>query len=148
MSLALAVEPLIVVQQTDFNPGSGNALQACVATLFGRSMEDVPNFVTLACGYRKGIEQFVAPHFDVQMIVFTDRDNSISLVSIGQLVILRGKSPRGSHGHVVVAKCVDGMVFSNVHDPHPDETFLDGSEPSGWCMFFTPRSAAFVSSEQ
>ena len=146
--MSLAVEPLVVVQQTDFNAGSGNALQACVATLFGRSLVDVPNFITLACGYRKGIEQFVAPHFDVQIISLTDHDNSMSLVPIGQLVILRGKSPRGSHGHVVVAKCIDSMVFSNVHDPHPDVTFLDGSEPPHWCMFFTPRSAALISSEQ
>ncbi len=147
--MTLAVEPLVAVHQTEFSAGSGNALQACIAAVFARSLETVPNFIALGCGYEKGIEDFVAPYFKVHKIVLTDSDghNSPS-VPANQLVILRGKSPRGAHGHVVVAKCVDGKVFNNVHDPHPDATFLDCSEAPGWCMFFTPISLAPAAADQ
>ena len=40
----------------------------------------------------------------------------------GKLCILRGKSPRGEFGHVVVARHVSGGKFDMVHDPHPDGT--------------------------
>ncbi len=148
--MTLAVEPpLVAVHQTDFSAGSGNALQACIASLFGRSLEAVPNFIALACGYDKGIEDFVAPYFKVHKIVLTDSSGHDShSAPANQLVILRGKSPRGAHGHVVVAKCVDGKIFENVHDPHPDSTFLDSSEPPGWCMFFTPISLALTPEDQ
>ena len=145
-SLSFAVEPFAVVHhQTDFTAGSGNALQACIATLFGRPLETVPNFVALACGYEKGIEEFVAPHFDVRKIVFNDvhGDHNRPSVPPNTLVLLRGKSPRGTHGHVVLVKSLcnsPDMNFSNVHDPHPDGTFLDPSEAPAWCMVFIPRS--------
>ena len=52
------------------------------------------------------------------------------------ICILRGKSPRGDFGHVVVAKYVDGGAFEMVHDPHPCGNFLDKAESYGWCLFF------------
>ena len=98
---------LVGVHQTDFHPGTGNALQACVATLLGRSLDSVPNFITLSCGYDKGIEEFASPHFHVCKIMLADLINrnddnnnqssasSSLVIPINQLVILRGKSPRG-----------------------------------------------------
>lgn len=53
-----------------------------------------------------------------------------------KICILRGKSPRGDFGHVVVAKHLDGGKFELTHDPHPDATFLDMAEAFGWCLFF------------
>ena len=53
------------VLQTDFTAGQGNALQACVASIFGfRDLGQVPNFITLPGGYAQGIADFVAklPH--------------------------------------------------------------------------------------
>jgi len=52
------------------------------------------------------------------------------------ICILRGKSPRGDFGHVVVAKHITDGKFEMLHDPHPDETFLDIAEAYGWCLFF------------
>ncbi|KAL7532623.1 hypothetical protein ACHAXR_009154 [Thalassiosira sp. AJA248-18] len=52
------------------------------------------------------------------------------------ICILRGKSPRGDFGHVVVAKHVADGMFTMVHDPHPDGTNLDVREAYGWCLFF------------
>jgi hypothetical protein len=51
------------------------------------------------------------------------------------MCILRGKSPRGDFGHVVVAR-IHTCEFEMVHDVHPDENFLDRQEAYGWCMIF------------
>ena len=57
---------------------------------------------------------------------------------VDKICILRGKSPRGNFGHVVVARYKEGGKFEMIHDPHPPQnTFLDKSEGFGWCMFFT-----------
>eukprot|EP00978_Attheya_sp_CCMP212_P012036 scaffold29834_cov43-Attheya_sp.AAC.2 len=68
-------------------------------------------------------------------ILFCD---AISSDRDGSLCILRGKSPRGDHGHVVVARVAlyAHQGFDMIHDPHPDNTFLDSQEAFGWCMFF------------
>ena len=53
------------------------------------------------------------------------------------MCILRGKSPRGDHGHVVIAtiqRFMSEVSFDFVWDPHPEATFLDRSEPFGWFM--------------
>ena len=65
-------------------------------------------------------------------------DNNTHLEDfIDKICILRGKSPRGDFGHVVVARYNKGGRFEMMHDPHPEGTFLDESEEFGWCMFFT-----------
>ena len=56
---------------------------------------------------------------------------------VDRICILRGKSPRGNFGHVVVAWYKEGGEFEMIHDPHPQNTYLDMSESYGWCMFFT-----------
>ena len=56
---------------------------------------------------------------------------------VDKICILRGKSPRGNFGHVVVARYKKGGEFEMIHDPHPQNTFLDMSESFGWCMFFS-----------
>src|SRR5690349_13210188 len=35
------------VHQTDFTASKGNALQACIATVLGLTLEDIPNFMLL-----------------------------------------------------------------------------------------------------
>ena len=125
--LQLHEEPSKVLQ-TDFSAGSGNALQACVASLFHLQLEDTPNFVTLP-SYEQGIQDFVQPRYQAS--------KSKPPASNSQaLCILRGKSPRGDFAHVVVARCRDDGNFDFVWDPHPDATFLDQEEPFGWYMTF------------
>ena len=71
----------------------------------------------------------------------------------GRMCILRGKSPRGDFGHVVVARFVgacdtslhkmlltDAGAFRLVHDPHPSSEFLDEGEACAWAMFFSERN--------
>ena len=168
-----------VVFQDDFRPGHGNALQATVASIFGLQLIDVPNFIDMpdGTGYESAIQQFCCHNQKRRsMIKIKIHDNAGSDKDDGadkmiatnpillsneydnQLCILRGKSPRGNFGHVVVARKRsvqekeglvnksnnnkensddnDDRMFEMIHDPHPDGTFLDGNEKFGWCMFF------------
>lgn len=141
------------VYQDDFRPGRGNALQAAVASIFGLDLGTVPNFVVLPEGYEKAIENFCKERGGTSVkLKLQQQGDDTTTTTIdgyeGQLCLLRGKSPRGDHGHVVVARRIgqgesgESTIgvrtggFEMVHDPHPDETFLDESEPFGWCMFF------------
>jgi hypothetical protein len=149
MQLLIQPEP---VRQTDLSAGTGNALQACVAGMFGLNLEDVPNFITLDVGYLQGIQEFVAPFFfQVRKKVLVavpsaaavnDDDDDDDDSDVGRLCILRGKSPRGTHGHVVVARVLrstsdsDRCCFELLMDPHPEDSFLDQKEAYGWCLFF------------
>ena len=153
--LQLARAPA-TVHQTDFTAGSGNALQACVASLFALPLDTVPNFIELAEGYAEGIKAFVAGSFAPRKVaVGGTPDGSGTAPAAGgdsahgslplpasdaaRLCLLRGTSPRGSFGHVVVARVTQCAppVFEYVCDPHPDGTFLSESLPqNSWAMFF------------
>ena len=133
------------VYQDDFRPGRGNALQAAVASIFGLELSEVPNFVELPEGYEAGIQSFCRERDRIAVKLKLGGDAaSIGECYNGKLCVLRGKSPRGDFGHVVVAKRINKGAnaddssdnFEMVHDPHPDETFLDRDEAFGWCMFF------------
>lgn len=130
--LELSNDPAKVFQH-DFSPAKGNALQACVASLFHQELSQVPNFITLECGYEQGIQDYLKRNS-----VYTAIKNKLPAIPAGDegnLCILRGKSPRGDFAHVVVAKIVNGK-FSMVFDPHPDGLYLDTSEEFGWYMVF------------
>ena len=137
-------DPPTKVLQDDFSPGKGNALQACVASIFAKPLSDVPNFVALPCGYEEGIRQYLQSNSGgpAKTISYAKKKiGDIAESDSDRLCILRGKSPRGDFGHVVVARAKwqsssDRATFDMVHDPHPDGTFLDDSEAYGWCMFF------------
>mmetsp|Transcript_7193 Transcript_7193/g.16256 ORF Transcript_7193/g.16256 Transcript_7193/m.16256 type:complete len:149 (-) Transcript_7193:331-777(-) len=131
------------VFQDDFRPGRGNALQAAVASIFGLELSDVPYFVELPEGYESAIRSF--SHDRNRSCIKIRLDDGVQLDEKygGRLCLLRGKSSRGDFGHVVVArrdndKSLVVGEFQMMHDPHPDETFLDESEQFGWCMFFVP----------
>jgi hypothetical protein len=129
--MQLLIQPARV-RQTDLSAGTGNALQACVAAMFGLNLEDVPNFITLDVGYLQGIQDFVAPFSQVRKVAVA----SVNGGDMGRLCILRGKSPRGTHGHVVVARVRSSDRFELLMDPHPEDSFLDQNEAYGWCLFF------------
>lgn len=129
------------VYQDDFSPAKGNALQAAVASIFGLSLHDVPNFIQSADGYEAAIEKFYRQGDEnskcVKIKLGVDDDaKKVPDGYVDQICILRGKSPRGDFGHVVVAKHVGDGIFEMLHDPHPEGSFLDQSEAYGWCMFF------------
>jgi len=108
------------VDQTRFVVGEGNCFSACVASLLGLGIDDVPFFMgednwdeaLLEWCAARGVgvdfsTQFPAPR--------------------GTLCIVGGESPRyKANGHSVIAR--DGVV---IHDPHPDRSGIVG-EPWIW----------------
>ena len=125
------------IHQDNFDPGRGNALQAVIASMFGLSLKEVPNFIEMPVGYETAIKEFCSAGGigATKINLIGDGLNQISIYA-GKLCCLRGKSPRGDFGHVIVARLYNEK-FEFVHDPHPDGTMLDASEKFGWCMFFS-----------
>eukprot|EP01065_Artemidia_motanka_P050682 TRINITY_DN8724_c0_g1_i3.p2 TRINITY_DN8724_c0_g1~~TRINITY_DN8724_c0_g1_i3.p2 ORF type:complete len:318 (+),score=51.30 TRINITY_DN8724_c0_g1_i3:228-1181(+) len=103
-TMGLAAEPA-KVRQTDFTAGKGNALQACVAAALGLELDAVPNFIELECGYEKGIAEFAASHGLKSRKL---KPSELTAANAGQLCLVRGKSPRGDFGHVVVGRVRGG----------------------------------------
>ena len=139
--LMLLDNPDTSVHQDDFSPARGNALQACVASLFGQPLSNVPNFIAAKGGYERAIKRYLEGHkyFMVKRALGggISRLESLKLFK-GQLCIVRGKSPRGDFGHVVIARIrADASGFDMIHDPHPEAKFLDTTEEYGWYMIFS-----------
>lgn len=120
------------VQQDDTTPANGNALQACVCSLLGKTLSETPNFVKAPEGYEKAIAAYLREHDGRRPVKVALPSDALDAHD-GRLCILRGTSPRGDFGHVVVARYRD-EAFVDVWDPHPDGAFL--APPRGWAMFF------------
>jgi hypothetical protein len=146
-NVSLISNPLslpLQMKQTNCTPNKGNALQICVSALFNivDYVNIVPNFIEDPKGYEYGIQEYVKTiNYTMKKIKLNNNnmfllsdDNEI--LELPTLCILRGKSPRGEHGHVVVANIKETMTFDMVFDPHPDNTFLDTNESFGWVMVF------------
>lgn len=145
------------VHQDDFSPARGNALQAAVASIFGLALHDVPNFIEAPEGYDESMSAFYrgrtsggglctkiklersssdnGDDYAYRGTSEGDGGNPLDRF-VNKICVLRGKSPRGDFGHVVVARYGGRGKFEMMHDPHPEGTYLDESEAFGWCMFF------------
>lgn len=131
--------------QTDFSAGRGNALQACVATVFEQDLEAVPNFISIlppgTC--LDAIDTWIAARGLAFLKVDLQKsENELSFPTGPALCVLAGPSPRGAFRHAVVARVAAvgrGLVsrFEIVHDPHPDGGGLAG--PPVWAGFFVLR---------
>ena len=125
------------VHQDNFDPGKGNALQAAVSSVFGMALDEVPNFIEMPGGYEAAISNFCQEKgYNCLKVKLTE--TAVPLDYDDYFCILRGVSPRGNFGHVVVARWTNGG-FEMVHDPHPEGTFLDDKADYGWCMFFLEK---------
>ncbi|WYW00860.1 hypothetical protein Illi2_00178 [Pseudomonas phage vB_PpuM-Illi-2] len=125
---AVALLPMArrVNQTTLFDsssPGSGNCTEACVATLFGLSLEQIGKFypsvddTTVAEDERSysfwcNLEEA----FESRGMHLSQRDTHLALPT---LYLAGGPSKRGCQ-HMVVM--YDGKI---IHDPHPSQTGLE-----------------------
>ena len=89
------------------------------------------------------IEGFIEEDTEENILIMTslgklriDKDEIASVCQLPLLCMLRGKSPRGDHGHVIVAEIQSDLTFKPVFDPHPDNRMLDVNEHYGWMMVF------------
>ena len=120
------------IHQTDFSAGSGNALQACIASVFDLGLEEVPNFVK-EDNYLSAMQIWLGERGLTFLKVPLENGRLEFPPSDRTPCLLAGNSPRGDFRHVVVAE-TRGIGFHPLHDPHPDATFLRG-DPT-WAGFF------------
>ena len=131
--------------QTLTEPPHGNALQACVATVLGRPLADVPNFVAAADYWQAMLDHARTLGLGL-MKVPLGADGALPFASTpGAFCIARGTSVRGN-GHVVVGSvAADGVSLDVIHDVHPDGGGLVGAPV--WAAFYVaaePSAAAAV----
>lgn len=102
---------MIKTFQTNFEPGKGNCLQACVASILELPLGEVPNFA-LEPDWSYGISKFVSEYGLSICIIDRKEDGLLGRGMPGCYSIVTGKSPRRDVHHAVVA--FDGEL---VHDP-------------------------------
>lgn len=133
-------------RQTEFEANKGNALQACVATMFQEptGLSGVPNFIAQPDVYQS-LAAYAQTKGTVFMKVMLDTNGQmpecITLVAAeGTPCLVAGISPRSSkqeapHRHVVVGKLnADNRTVQYVFDPHPSDEYLVGAPI--WAGFF------------
>lgn len=105
------------VYQTIFTPPYGNCTQACIASIFELSLEDVPNFALDGDEWWNTYETFLLEQFNVYPLsldVTTDYTREEYQTFVQGYHLIQGKSPRGEWDHVIV-----GQNLEPVHDPNP-----------------------------
>ena len=129
--------------QTILEAPHGNALQACVASLLGLPMNDVPNFVEAEDYWESLLTHAGTLGLTVLKIPLVAGRLPFPSVP-GTRCIARGESPRGTYGHVIVAIVgPDGLSLVPIHDPHPDGGFLAG--PAAWVAVYGGREPELIS---
>jgi hypothetical protein len=109
------------VMQTVFGE-DGNCMQACIASLLGLPLEEVPQFPIH--GQFFAVERYLK-QFDIRPVGYPVEKMKLRPYNV--YYISTGLSERGLR-HAVV--CKDGLM---IHDPHPDGT---GVEPDIDYYFF------------
>ena len=134
--------PLDRQHQTEFSAGRGNALQACAASLLERPLDEVPNFITSDDYWAAMLEDAAAHGLTLLKIPLADGRLPFACAP-GTRCVARGGSPRGDHGHVVVASVGrDGRALELAHDPFPDGGGLAGA--AAWAAFYVAARPAEV----
>lgn len=136
------------VDQTQFGDGKGNCFPACVASILGRSIDDVPNFIETGDMdvalrewlHPQGLRAITLRFFhdpmkcDEELMDLVAMTRAYIITWPDDHLILSGYSPRppvnGRALHHAVVGRVAGWGFETVHDPHPSRDGLRG-EPFG-----------------
>ncbi len=122
---------MVPVQQTRFGT-NGNCFQACVASLLGQQLDDVPDFCNESADWWESLQMWLLRRGHSAIQIRLSPQCMIS--SHGCPCIVFGISTRGV-AHCVVGE-TDGSGFKLLFDPHPDGSFLNG-QPSH-ALFIIP----------
>ena len=103
-------------------------------SFYGANHLEVPKLITQSNAHLPCI---ILPFF-LSIITSLSFCSNISSLPVSCLLSWCLSTISGTHGHVVIAQYIDDInnVFTQIHDPHPDATFLDETEPPVWCMYF------------
>ncbi|KAK3264130.1 hypothetical protein CYMTET_27106 [Cymbomonas tetramitiformis] len=122
--------------QTDTTPNNGDALRACVASIFEEENDSLPNFIADPRGYLPALQEWLQPNYAFLKVRLLDGRLEFPFQAPDNFscyCVLAGPSPRGAHKHCVVGKVVDSE-FEVAHDPYPSGGNLAGSPE--WAGFF------------
>jgi len=109
-----ARETMKYIDQTKFGD-DGNCFAACVASLLGLSIEDVPCFNVPGKNWLRLFEEWLKPRGLVPLIMW---GKGGGIIPDGVHYLAGGKSPRGIPHSVIY---YEGEM---VHDPHPSRAGL------------------------
>lgn len=125
------------VEQTDFTHGGGNALQACVASIFELPLDATPNFLKTP-DYLSALQEWLEPRGQT-FLKLSLRGDRLEFPVRDCYCIAAGPSPRGAFRHAIVALAADRTLIL-AHDPYPAGGGLAG--PAEWAGFFVSRNPA------
>lgn len=144
------------VDQTVFGDGKGNCNCACLATILGLPLSEIPNFcVDIPDGqdWQAAQNAWLARYGLV--ILTLDLDGEGKLPKMTALVdgipcLISGDSPRGDFSHAVVGKyrLNDGPVgerthqLEYIHDPHPSRKYLVKAKSVDFFISIDPANVA------
>jgi hypothetical protein len=139
------------VDQSRFGFPHGNCFAACVASLLGISIEELPDLNACTGDWTRPLNRWLAQYGLAYVEMCTETNAFYTRLPRGLHAILGGLSPRhtktpeGQSIHHAVIGCADGKwAFEIVHDPHPSRDGLDGPVES--VGFILPLMPASVSS--
>jgi len=120
-----------------------NCFQACVATLFGISIDKVPNACDGAKWDWDAFQDWLAFRGLQAIEVGFGNGGTIYPVRTPVPCIVTGESPREctTGRHAVVGELLGPEGFRLLHDPHISENWIDG-EPTH-AVFFVPIVQSF-----
>lgn len=105
----------------------GNCFQACVASLLGLPLAEVPHFCEPVRHWERRFHQWLAAR-DLFAVEASLKVPDSLFLSPRTMCILTGDSPRGRHA--VIGRVTPGADgFEYVHDPHPERGYYAGKEP-------------------
>lgn len=114
------------VFQTNFTPGEGNCMSACLATILGLKIEEVPNFrkqTTNGIEFYQAIQTWLKD-FDMFLLVMRLTEGIYFYPFPEETIMIAGGiSPRFKDkeiSHACVGTIKDGYNFQLIHDPHPE----------------------------
>lgn len=124
------------VDQTCTEPGRGDSLPACLATIVGCRLGDVPD---LDQGRdTEALFNWLARHEMAGAVMLGDLDLFLLRRWVNRYCVVLGPSPRNPREtHAVVGRLVDGGI-EIVHDPHPSRAGI-GEPWSGVIALFSMR---------
>jgi hypothetical protein len=123
------------VKQTKFGPVEGNCFAACLASLLEVPIEEIKIGKADSPNWLENLQAFLKPKNLFFLEVRIDVAVNYPLYAMnGIYCIMSGRSPRIFEGHETVNHCIVGqldynqkenrVVYTALHDPHPDKTFL------------------------
>jgi hypothetical protein len=110
------------VDQIEFRPGLGDCGRACLASIFGFTINEMPNFwedTQDASTFWKLQNSWIDKNHSHRLIPIAIAPGHEDLID-GLLCIAVGRSNRSDEEHAVVWK--NGII----HDPHPSRAGLHG----------------------